>query len=367
MLPAERPKRTQQNFRLTPHVCVNREVEPTDPRKVDTLDIAPLLQRFGPYGVADELIPDSGSHPLTTIRPLIGDRHRPQQVDPDRPEDQSNRLGGCWAMAGRRQFGGVDRLPSVPEWRDPRLGRQTLEQWAEDFIATKVDLRPKTRAGYRSLLDTRIIPALGAMQIARIRPLDIRKWLATMAAEGLSASRRRQALGLLGQIMTAAVANGVIVASPCAGVPGPPLPQPQPDYLTTEEVDRLLAAASRPWDLLVMILVFGGLRWGEAAALRRARCDLRRSRLLVTQSLSEVNGVLHFGPTKTRQRRTVSLPQFVGDRLAQHVETGVGTEDEALVFTSRRGSPIRYSNFRIRVWLPVTRTAGLEGIRTHIC
>src|SRR3989442_287028 len=145
-------------------------------------------------------------------------------------------------MTGRRQFGGVERLLPVAAWRDPRLGGQTLEQWAEDFIATKVDLRPKTRAGYRSLLHTRILPALGSMQIARIRPLDVRKWLATMAAECLSASRRRQALGLLGQIMTAAVANGVIGASPCAGVHGPPLPQPEPDYRTADEADRLLRA-----------------------------------------------------------------------------------------------------------------------------
>src|SRR5207237_10479660 len=140
-------------------------------------------------------------------------------------------------------------------------------------------------------------------------------------------------------------------ASPCARIAGPPLPQPEPDYLTAEEVDRLLAAAQPPWDALVMILVFGGLRWGEAAALRRSSCNLLRSRLLVTESLSEVNGVLHFGPTKTRQRRTVSLPPFVRDRLAQHLETEVGADHEALVFTSSRGSPLRYSNFRNRVWL----------------
>jgi len=252
-------------------------------------------------------------------------------------------------------------------WRDPLLERQTLERWAEEFIVTRVDLRPKTLAGYRSLLDTRILPDLGSLPIARIRQLDVRKWLAGMAADGLSPSRRRQALGLLGQIMRAAVADGVIVASPCTGIAGPPLPLPEPDYLTAAEVDRLLAAAPPPWDALVMILVFGGLRWGEAAALRRAGCNLVRSRLLVTESLSEVNGVLHFGPPKTHQRRTVSLPPFVRDRLAEHLRSGVSAEDEALLFTSSRGSALRYSNFRNRVWLPVTKAAGLEGIGTHIC
>ena len=115
-----------------------------------------------------------------------------------------------------------------------------------------------------------------------------------------------------------------------------------------------------------MILVYGGLGWGEAVALRRGSCNLLRSRLLVTESLSEVNGVLHFGPTKTHQRRSVSLPSFVCERLREHLDSEVGTSDDSLVFTSDRGAPVRYSNFRNRVWLPATRAAGLEGIGTHI-
>jgi site-specific recombinase XerD len=146
-------------------------------------------------------------------------------------------------------------------------------------MATKVDLKPKTTAGYRSLLDHRIVPTFGSVQIARIRQLDVRKWLAAMATGGLSASRRRQALGLLGQIMRAAVADGLIATSPCVGVEGPSLPQPQPDYLTVEEVDRLLAATARPWDLLVMILVYGGLRWVRRAPFggQAATCSGRGS------------------------------------------------------------------------------------------
>jgi len=115
-----------------------------------------------------------------------------------------------------------------------------------------------------------------------------------------------------------------------------------------------------------MILVYGGLRWGEAVALRRASCNLLRSRLLVTESLSEVNGVLHFGPTKTHQRRSVSLPSFLCERLREHLDSEFGTSDDSLVFTSDRGAPVRYSNFRNRVWLPATRAAGLERHRhTH--
>jgi hypothetical protein len=92
-------------------------------------------------------------------------------------------------MAGRRQFGSIESLPSGRwraryrvegrwiavgvtfatkadagryldairtdidrgTWRDPRLGRRTLATWAQEFMATKVDLKPKTLASYRSL------------------------------------------------------------------------------------------------------------------------------------------------------------------------------------------------------------------------
>lgn len=299
---------------------------------------------------------------------------------------------------GRRQFGSVEKLPSgrwraryhiegrwFPagrtfetkaeagrfldrirteldrgEWRDPRLGKTLLRDWAETFMATKADLAPRTASGYRSLLRSRILPMFGSMQLVRIRPSDARRWLADMANDGLSASRRRQALGLLSQILDAAVADGIITTSHCSSVP-------EPDYLSPEEVERLIAATPPPWDLLVLILIYGGLRWGEAAALRRSSCNLLRSRLLITESLAEVDGILHFGPTKTHQRRTVSLPTFVRDRLAEHLESEVGAADDALVFTSRRGTPVRYSHFFPKVWQPATRTAGVEGVGTHIC
>ena len=35
------------------------------------------------------------------------------------------------------------------------------------------------------------------------------------------------------------------------------------------------------------------------------------------------------------------------------------------MFSAERGGPIRRSNFTRRVWIPTTRTAGVEGLRFH--
>jgi integrase len=47
-----------------------------------------------------------------------------------------------------------------------------------------------------------------------------------------------------------------------------------------------------------------------------------------------------------------------------HLDT-VDDAPEALVFTSPIGQPLRYSNFRNRVWIPATEAAGLPGLDIH--
>jgi hypothetical protein len=58
----------------------------------------------------------------------------------------------------------------------------------------------------------------------------------------------------------------------------------------------------------VWFMAYSGLRWGEAAALRRGRVNGRWVR--VVESLSEVSGA-HFKETKTYGSPTVILPTYV--------------------------------------------------------
>jgi hypothetical protein len=71
--------------------------------------------------------------------------------------------------------------------------------------------------------------------------------------------------------------------------------------------------------VLIFLLAYGGLRWGEATALRRGRFNVLRGRVEVVEAVSEVSGVLHFGSTKTHQVRSVALPAFLRDSLVKHL------------------------------------------------
>lgn len=248
-------------------------------------------------------------------------------------------------------------------WIDPARAEVLFGDWAERWLATTTHLKPKTVAGYDSLLRSRLLPAFERAPIGAIRPIDVREWLSLMQAESLSASRCRQAAHLLGAILRTAVEDGRIAASPCSGIKLPRLPQLEMAYLRPEQVRDLLGAVSPEYRMFIEVLAIAGLRFGEGVALKRGRCDLTRSRLIVAESLSEVSGKLHFGPPKTHQRRVVTIPRFLRNQLGERLTSLPG--DESLVFQAPEGGPIRYNNFARRVWKPALTAAGLPHMGIH--
>jgi integrase len=232
-------------------------------------------------------------------------------------------------------------------------------------MRTKAAKKPKTVATYESLLRSVVLSALGDRPLATITPLDVELWLASLEARTLSASRRRQALQLLGQLLRAAMRNGLIDADSTADVGKPRLPRTRPSALTAAEVDRLAGQVPLRYRALVYVLAYGGLRWAEAAALRRRSVDLDAGMLMVTETLSEVGGRLYWVPPKTHQDRAVFVPGFVGGLLRDHL-ADLDAAPDTLVFTSPRGAPLRYGNFSRRVWAPALRAAGLPQTGTHV-
>ncbi|MFQ5948354.1 MAG: tyrosine-type recombinase/integrase [Acidimicrobiia bacterium] len=273
----------------------------------------------------------------------------------------------------RAEVGKLDR----GEWLDPSAGLVTFAEWAEGWLPG-LDLKPKTRAGYESLLRSRVLPTFGAVPLRRIAPTDLREWVATMVDEGLSASRIRQALQVIRAALEAAVGDGLIARNPTANVPvAADRPRAQ-RYLTADEVSTLAEAAEvrqTGAGVLVRFLAYSGLRWGEAVALRRSSCDLLRRRVRVAESATEIASRVVVGSPKSHRERSVILPRFMVDRLSEHLASQSpqsaespdgGRVSEGLVFSAPRGGFLRVSNFRRAVWLPAVETAGIEpGLRVH--
>ena len=158
-----------------------------------------------------------------------------------------------------------------------------------------------------------------------------------------------------GQVDEAGVVVGVAVER-----------QHEQRFLFPGEVETLAGAGQPRYRALVLVGAYGGLRFGELAALRRSRVDILRGRVTVAETLVDVGNELSFGPPKTRSAlRTVPLPRLVVAALDDHLSRFTAAGGDALVFTGGQGGPLRRSRFRARHWVPATRAAGLAGLRFH--
>jgi len=55
---------------------------------------------------------------------------------------------------------------------------------------------------------------------------------------------------------------------------------------------------------------------------------------------------------------------WLSDDLEELCED-LGKTDEDLIFSTDSGSPLDYTNWRPRIWIPACKEAGLEGLRFH--
>jgi integrase len=86
-------------------------------------------------------------------------------------------------------------------------------------------------------------------------------------------------------------------------------------YLSAGQLD-LLADEAGPYRPLVLLLGVGGLRWGEAIALRVCDVDFLRRRIALHRNVVRVGSEFVVGTLKSNKNGTVVVPAFVMDALA---------------------------------------------------
>jgi len=249
------------------------------------------------------------------------------------------------------------------EWVDPTAGAITFGEWSQTWLSGLHSIKPKTLAGYESLLRSRVLPTFGGVELRRITTAAVREWVSAMVDEGLSPARVRQARQVLHAALDVAVEDGLIARNPADRVKPPKVRRRRQLFLTASQLAALTEAAESRQDRagpLVTLLGYSGLRWGEAVALRWGSVNPRGRRIRVRESATEISGKLDWGTPKTHEVRVIVVPRFVMDRL------GTPGEPDELVFTAPNGGPLRNSNFRRDVWTPACEASGMpEGLLVH--
>jgi len=241
---------------------------------------------------------------------------------------------------------------------DPTLG---------DYASTWLDsreLKPRTRAHYRDLLDDQIIPTLGMLRLTRLSPDKVRTWYAHL--DSTHPTLRAHAYALLRTIYTTAVADELVTANPCRirGA-GSAKKRHQTKIATLPELEVIVAAMPERYRPMVLLAAWCGLRFGELAELRRGDVDVKGRLLRVSRGVARANGEVFIGdPKSDAGRRPVSIPPHLMAALEAHLSKHVGADPGALLFPARNGGSMAPSSL-YRVWYPARAAAGRSDLRFH--
>jgi integrase len=237
--------------------------------------------------------------------------------------------------------GGVDIAPPVTgEWNVA----QQFSQWIR-----KADIAQTTRATRQHTWRAHVSDKWGDLQLTKVSPPDVKAWVADLVDAGTGVPTIENALGVLRMVLKDAVDDGRLIRNPCEGINAPKRQHNSRAYLTHQQVEQLAAAAREVDGLVVRLLAYTGLRWGEMAALTVGSVDMLRRRLQITEAVAEADGRLEWKSPKDHERRSVPFPAFLADELGEQM-LGKGRHD--LVFMASQGGPLRVSHWRPRVFNP---------------
>lgn len=237
------------------------------------------------------------------------------------------------------------RLIRQNEWVDPRAGDIRLGRWLDEVEASKLNLSPATKATRRYLRAH--FADLEEWPIGKLTAEQLQRWVADKSQHLAPATVHKLAV-ILSEALRLAVARGKLARSPWIEIELPRVGQPEHRYLTEPEVWGLYEAMEPRYRPLILLGAYGGLRPGEAAAAQWTDLDGRN--LLVR------------GTKTAKARRTVRLPQFVVDHLAEHRRQ---YPHVTLILHNRAGRPVDLNHLRQRQWRQAVDGSVGEPMRMH--
>jgi integrase len=268
------------------------------------------------------------------------------------------------------------RLIELGDWTAPaarHLARYantiTVAEYVTQWIAER-ELARWTRISYESTLRTAIASSVIApIAVKQLTSAQVTAWWRALPRDHPRA--RSKALALLTSAFNSAIEEELVETSPVkvrdpkAVTSSRPRPLTPPD---SAQIDQLVEAMPERLRLAVLLAAWGGLRYGELAALRRSDLDLSGTYpvVRVARSVSFAPGqdVRVKTPKTAAGVRTVALPSWLKPLISQHLLAYAQAGDNGLVFASATAGFLWPSSF-YRHWHRARELAGLPDLRVH--
>lgn len=200
-----------------------------------------------------------------------------------------------------------------------RRDSPTVADYVETWISLQTPgMKHKYKESMIGALRLHVVPVIGTLELAAVRPDDVQRVMAQLAGKSESLNGKvRQALR---KVFRAARQNGLIDADPCAEIQGRGKKTRRLRPLTPAQVETLLeAVAGTPAETFVRLALFAGLRREEALGLKWDSVDLDAAvpSLTVRRTVTFAGNapVLDEDLKTTAAYRTIPIPEQLVDHL----------------------------------------------------
>ncbi len=286
-----------------------------------------------------------------------------------------------YVVSGRSQVEVRERLADLRRQLET-AGRPTSRMTTGDYLAAWVAaeesrVRPSTYRGREQFVRTYLVPALGHIPLADLRPSDVDRLMTSIMTRGRSGRTAAHVRATLRRALGEAQRDGLVLRNVAALSRPPKIEPPQLHVLTAEQTRTLL---DDDGDLATVITLAAttGMREGEVLGLSWADVDGLDGptpTLTVRHSMARARGggfalaepktarsrrTLELGPTPARALRRQRARQAADQlRAGEHWQNV-----DNLVFTDAVGRPVRAWTVT-KEFAATLRRLGLPHVRFH--
>lgn len=226
--------------------------------------------------------------------------------------------------------------------------RTTVAEYARRWASTRIH-RPTTARRMDGQIRTHLEgSALGGRRLAAVLPSDVQAWVTGLAAR-LAPSTVAQQVTMLRGIYAAAVLDHLVGTSPVVRISLPRAELDRVVPLTVLQVRELAAAVPARNRAMVLAQAGLGLRIGELLALRAEDVNFLGRSVRIEHQLAERTRE-RVEPKTPRSRRTIPLPAFVGEALAEHLQHWPALADGSLFWGQNSRRPYDHAHYGTKIF-----------------
>ena len=247
-----------------------------------------------------------------------------------------------------------------------------LQRWLSDYA--KPNLSPRTVEGYEHILQRYVLPDLGNIALAQLKPEHLQQYYSLKLNNGLSGQTVRHHHTVLHKALQTAIEWGLITRNVADAVSAPRAESKEMQVWNEDEIGQFLEVArNTQYYALFYTALFTGMRRSELLALRWQDIDFLLSQIYINRSLHALKGgkVIFKAPKSAKGRRTVAMPpslylvldEYRKAREAESLLLDQPISDTDLIFGTL-GDPL-LPNTVTHAWIRLVRRTGLKVIRFH--